>query len=79
MAKPLFSDELWETLQPLLLPPKPRRCSRRAGDVSPLLIEGSNRGLMPSLAEVIPGHTQRPGTTKGERPPTSPTPGGNHR
>jgi transposase len=25
MAKPLVSDELWELIQPLLLPPKPRR------------------------------------------------------
>src|SRR5438876_10467327 len=25
MAKPLVSDELWEILQPLLPPPKPRR------------------------------------------------------
>ena len=25
MAKPLVSDELWEALQPLLPPPKPRR------------------------------------------------------
>ena len=25
MAKPLISDELWEQIQPLLPPPKPRR------------------------------------------------------
>lgn len=25
MAKPLLNDELWETIQPLLPPPKPRR------------------------------------------------------
>lgn len=25
MAKPLLDDELWELIQPLLLPPKPRR------------------------------------------------------
>ena len=30
MAKPLLSDELWERIQPLLPPPKPRR-SRHPG------------------------------------------------
>jgi hypothetical protein len=34
MAKPLISDELWEIIEPLLPPPKPRRFRYPSGQLT---------------------------------------------
>jgi transposase len=55
MAKPLLDDELWEVIEPLLPPPKPRR--KRYPGRKPLDRRKLVTGIMFVLKSGIPGKT----------------------